>query len=89
MRIAEKGFEQGLVISLERDEPRWERVVRKAVKHAARIWASIDVVTDRDRDAIADWISVEITENLIDHPVEKIRAPMDVADDIKLCPYRR
>ena len=70
--ILEKCFEQRLVISLQRDEIRWERIAREALKHSPGIRATIHVIAERNSHAAADWIHFKIARNLNDHPIEQV-----------------
>src|SRR5262249_58340214 len=81
--IVEKHLEQRFMISFQRDEVRWERIAHEPIEHAARIRPPIHVVTKRDGHAVAGGIRVEVARNVLDHPVEQVRAAMNVADDVK------
>src|SRR6516162_11154300 len=85
-KIVEKHLKQRFVISFQRHEVRRERIVHEAVEHPARIRPSINVVAERDRHTVADWTRVEVTRNVVDHAVEKIRPAMNVADDVNSRP---
>src|ERR1700746_1431725 len=85
-RIVEKRLEQRFVISFQRDEVGWKRIACEAIEHTARVWAPIHVIAESDGHTIADWVDGEVTRDLNGHPVEKIRAAMNVADDIKSSP---
>ena len=70
------------MVSLQGDEVCWEGITDKAIEHASGIWAAVHVVAERDGQALADGVALEVTGNLIDHPVKEVRSAMNVADNI-------
>src|SRR5262245_935704 len=80
--VVEEGLEQGLVVSLKRDETRRKGVAHESIEHAARIRPAIDVVANRHGQAIADRIGLEVAGNQRDHAIEQVGSAMNVADDV-------
>jgi len=70
--IVEKCFEQRLVISLQREEIRWERIGREALKYSPGIRATIHVIAERNSHGAVYWIHFKIARNLNDHPIEQV-----------------
>jgi hypothetical protein len=70
------------VVSFQGDEVGWEGITDKAIQHASGIWAAVHIVANRDSQALADGVALEVTGNLIDHLVKEVRSAMNVADNI-------
>src|SRR5207244_7666308 len=78
-----KHLKERFMISFQRDEIRGERIVREAIEHPARLWTSIDVVSDRHNEAIAGWIGGQIARNLVGDVIQKIGSAVNVANDVE------
>jgi hypothetical protein len=79
----QKSFKKRLVIAPERDIPGWKGIPRKSIEYTSGIRAAIDIVSQRDRKSVATTISLNIAANFIDDSIEKIRAAMNIANDVQ------
>src|SRR5262249_20772494 len=87
-RIAQKGLEQGFVVSFQRDELGRKRIAREALENPARIGAAIDVIADRHGQAVVHGRGLKIAADLAHEAVEQVGAAMNVADHVEAAAVR-
>jgi len=80
--LADKLGQKSLVVAFEKDHPMRAIAGDQSVQDPARIWSTIDVIAKKDFKAIRNRSFCQIGIDVVKHPVEQIRAAMDVADSI-------
>ena len=82
-RLFQKTLKQDFVITSECYVGSRKRIARKAFKHTSRIRSAINVITQRNRKTVAIAMLVNVSANLIDETIKKIRATVNITDDIQ------
>src|SRR6266568_7050537 len=81
-RIAQKCFEQLLVVAFQPDVLGGERIAYQPVEHASRIGTSVHVVAERYGQGVRRRFRFDISLDFFYDSVEQVRAAMDIADDV-------
>ena len=58
-------------------------IARKPIEHSARIGTAIHIIAQRYCKAFATLVLLHIAINFVDDSIEKIRATVDVSDDVE------
>lgn len=80
--IGEKALDQSLVVTLQRHEPRRKRIVGEPFNDLSGVRPAINVIAQRDCEALCRRGSLQIADNHPDHDLEKVRSAVNVADNV-------
>ena len=70
------------MITSECNEFRREGVMYQAINDQSGIWATVNVVSNRDCKTAVSWGVFEVTVDLVNHAIKQIDAAVNIADHV-------